>query len=246
MEENKILTLFVDTSEAEKGIIRLSHDVSVLKSVAGELGYAFVTAFDPLLVSIQDAQVSIEAMTEELGYVVASIQQLTAPVAASDTSIPENGDISFADSMLEMLISGALSTSLSALIEQAFKALGDSGPKVAAITLAIITAITAIALIWNEYGEEIRAGVSSFLNKVGEAWWNLYGSIISPIMEFIGLTADNLWNDHIKPLWDSLRTAFTSWGECMTTLWTEMEETIYYRSEWHILAKRPDRPLERL
>lgn len=85
---------------------------------------------------------------------------------------------------------------------------------VGAIITAIGLVITALIHLWNT-NEGFRNWVIEF-----------YNGCIKPVFEWIGNTVSELWNEHLKPLWEKLKPGITSIWETIKTVWDAIANLI--------------------
>ena len=85
---------------------------------------------------------------------------------------------------------------------------------IGAIITAIGLVITALIHLWNT-NEGFRNWVIEF-----------YNGCIKPVFEWIGKTISELWNEHLKPLWEKLRPGITSIWETIKTVWDAIANLI--------------------
>lgn len=85
---------------------------------------------------------------------------------------------------------------------------------VGAIITAIGLVITALIHLWNT-NEGFRNWVIEF-----------YNGCIKPVFERIGKVISDLWNEHLKPLWEKLRPGITSIWETVKTVWDAIANLI--------------------
>ena len=82
------------------------------------------------------------------------------------------------------------------------------------IITAIGLVITALIHLWNT-NEGFRNWVIEF-----------YNGCIKPVFEWIGKTISELWNEHLKPLWEKLKPGITSIWETVKTVWDAIANLI--------------------
>lgn len=85
---------------------------------------------------------------------------------------------------------------------------------IGAIVAAIGLIITALIHLWNT-NEGFRNWVIEF-----------YNGCIKPVFEWIGKTISELWNEHLKPLWEKLKPGITSIWETVKTVWDAIANLI--------------------
>lgn len=85
---------------------------------------------------------------------------------------------------------------------------------VGAIITAIGLVITALIHLWNT-NEGFRNWVIEF-----------YNGCIKPVFEWISKTISELWNEHLKPLWEKLKPGITSIWETIKTVWDAIANLI--------------------
>lgn len=74
---------------------------------------------------------------------------------------------------------------------------------------------------WNKYGGDLVENLSGFRESLREMVESLYQKIIEPILSVTGDSLDGLWNNHLKPLWDSLTEAIMSICNSLMVVWND-------------------------
>lgn len=72
---------------------------------------------------------------------------------------------------------------------------------------------------WNKYGGSVLSGFTEFKEGLRDTFDDLYWEIIEPIISSAGDMFDELWTEHLKPLWDNLSEAFLSISDSLLTIW---------------------------
>lgn len=238
MEENQLMVLGIDSSQAEEGIAQVAKDLTQLKKTAAEIGTILTKAFDPLLKSLDKVEISIHAMSASLVEVTGMLNALMLQLATEGSSgvfSATTDEIISTTELINASIEGGIGAILSVSIEKLVpimtKALGDLGVAlgigtggVLAIIAAVAAAIAAIVLLvanWDTCQAALTQGFSDFSESAGGSWWSLY-NIIQPIVDYFNEAIDNLWENHLKPFWDDVCSACISIGEGITTIWNDV------------------------
>lgn len=77
----------------------------------------------------------------------------------------------------------------------------------------------SISLNWQQYGGSLLQGFLDFKASTWDIWWNLYNTVIVPVLTSWGNTLSGLWDNHLKPLWDSIVAFFMSVGDSIMRIW---------------------------
>ena len=77
----------------------------------------------------------------------------------------------------------------------------------------------SISSNWETYGGALLQGLTDFKNGLWETWWYIYEKIINPVLTSWGETLTWLWDEHLKPFWDTAVEFFLSVGENILALW---------------------------
>ena len=83
-----------------------------------------------------------------------------------------------------------------------------SVPQVTAIVLAIAAVIAIIITCWDEI-KRILSDIFGWINE----------KFLTPLGESLGKTINWLWENHIQPLWDNLKSFAASLKEMVMTIW---------------------------
>ena len=237
MEENQLVVLGVDSSQAEERITQVTKDLAELKKVAVEVGTVLTKAFDPLIKSVDKVEISISAMSVSLTKVAGVLNELMLQLATEGSSgvfSATTDEIISTTELINASIEGGIGAILGVSIEKFVpimtKALGNLAVAlgigtggVLAIIAAVAAAIAAIVLLvanWDTCQAALRQGFSDFSESAGGSWWSLY-NIIQPIIDYFNEAIDNLWEDHLKPFWDNICSACISIGESILTIWND-------------------------
>ena len=78
---------------------------------------------------------------------------------------------------------------------------------------------TSITTNWDTYGGDLLQGFTDFRDGLWEIWWYIYDNILDPVISASGETLSQLWDGHLKPLWDSIVEFALSVGENLLALW---------------------------
>ena len=87
-------------------------------------------------------------------------------------------------------------------------------------------AMSAVKTEWDESGQSILNGLSEMLEGFRNTWNDIYENIIKPITDNIILKVQELWNDHLKPLWDQLVQFISSVAQFLLSLWNNVLQPI--------------------
>lgn len=77
----------------------------------------------------------------------------------------------------------------------------------------------SISSNWETYGGDLLQGFTDFKNGLWETWWYIYDNIINPVITSCSETLSWLWDEHLKPLWDSIVEFVLSVSENILALW---------------------------
>lgn len=72
---------------------------------------------------------------------------------------------------------------------------------------------------WAKHGESLLAALGKFKDSVKAIWDNMYQSVIKPVWDKIVSGLGGLWDEHLKPLWESLVQFFFQLGEAILVVW---------------------------
>ena len=77
----------------------------------------------------------------------------------------------------------------------------------------------SISSNWETYGGSLLQGFTDFRDGLWETWWYIYDNIINPVITACSETLSWLWDEHLKPLWDSIVEFVISVRENILALW---------------------------
>lgn len=77
----------------------------------------------------------------------------------------------------------------------------------------------SISTNWDTYGGDLLQGFKDFKDGLWETWWYIYDNIINPVITSCCETLSWLWEEHLKPLWDSIVEFVLSVSENILALW---------------------------
>lgn len=104
-------------------------------------------------------------------------------------------------------------------------------------------AFSGISKAWDEHGAGILEKFQTFKQSLRDIWDEIYGSIIKPVVDNIGGKLTNLWNEHLKPLWNNLSSFFGSLAEFLLTIWNQvLKPLVSYVIAW--VAPKIQRAIE--
>lgn len=95
-------------------------------------------------------------------------------------------------------------------------------PALGFIKTAALDAFSSVKSAWDEHGAGILSGFTKFKEGLRKIWDSLYTIIFKPVFEEIGKVADDVWNNHLKGLWDNIAGFIGSVGEFILTLWNNI------------------------
>ena len=72
---------------------------------------------------------------------------------------------------------------------------------------------------WNKYGGSVLSGFTEFKEGLRDTFDSLYWEIIEPIISSASDMFDELWTEHLAPLWDNLSEAFLSISDSLLSIW---------------------------
>lgn len=92
-------------------------------------------------------------------------------------------------------------------------------PAMDLIKTIVTDALDIIKKEWDKSGKKLLDGFGKLRDGIKEIWNNLYKSIIKPVWDKILSGLSSLWDEHLKPLWESLVGFFAKLGEAILTVW---------------------------
>lgn len=72
---------------------------------------------------------------------------------------------------------------------------------------------------WDKSGGTLLSKFGAFRDSIKEIWNNLYDTVIKPVWDKIVVGIRELWDNHLKSLWESLVSFFSKLGEAIMTVW---------------------------
>lgn len=102
--------------------------------------------------------------------------------------------------------------------------------------LVATDAMNSIKKNWEERGQGILEKFQQMKESFRELWDHLYNGIIKPVIDNVINKAKELWENHLKPLWDNLVAFFMSLQECVMTIWNNFLKPIV---DWLITVLGP-------
>lgn len=93
--------------------------------------------------------------------------------------------------------------------------------------------LDGVSKAWETHGKELLTNLSTIYDGLRETWDTFYAEVIQPIAEAINAFVKDVWEEHLKPLWDDLVEAFLDIANNLTILWNTVLKPIV---DW-ILAK---------
>lgn len=86
---------------------------------------------------------------------------------------------------------------------------------------------------WDKYGKGILEGFQTFRDSLKSIWDQVYTKIIKPVVDNIGGKLSELWDNHLKPLWDNITNFLGSLAEFLLTIWNEvLSPLVGYIIDW--------------
>ena len=83
-------------------------------------------------------------------------------------------------------------------------------------------AMAAVREEWERSGAKITAKLGEARDKIRNILTQLYEKVYQPIMSGVIARLGDLWDKHLKPLWDSLTQLFGSLSNALLTLWNNI------------------------
>lgn len=77
----------------------------------------------------------------------------------------------------------------------------------------------AIGEEWNKSGTTLLTKFGGFIESIKGIWENFYTNILKPVWDKIRTTIDEIWKEHLEPLWKQLLSFFSKLGESIMTVW---------------------------
>ncbi|MEG0896481.1 MAG: hypothetical protein RSF73_02975 [Ruthenibacterium sp.] len=110
----------------------------------------------------------------------------------------------------------------------AFPGLASLGAGIAALSPiilgvgAVIAGVILILDAWKAHAEELNAKWSEVMQSVQQTAQNLYNTVLAPIIANLKRIFDELWSNHLKPLWDEVLALVASVIACIMDFWNNV------------------------
>ena len=82
--------------------------------------------------------------------------------------------------------------------------------------------MAGITEAWNTYGQPLMDGVLEAFENVRAIFSNLYYNVIEPIISDWIARVQELWDEHLKPLWDNLVMLILDAGNTLLVFWNNV------------------------
>lgn len=79
----------------------------------------------------------------------------------------------------------------------------------------------SIGRAWNEHGTTLTEGFATFKESLRSIWNDIYNRILKPVFDKVFAVVGELWDKHLKPLWDNLIELLASVGEFLLMIWNK-------------------------
>lgn len=87
-------------------------------------------------------------------------------------------------------------------------------------------ALDGVSEAWDTHGTELLTNLSTAFDGLRETWDTFYREVIEPIAEAVNTFVKEVWEEHLKPLWDDLVEAFLDISNNLTILWNTVLKPI--------------------
>lgn len=94
-------------------------------------------------------------------------------------------------------------------------------PTFEGIKTVALDVFNAIGAEWGNRKEALISGFKGFQESVRAIWTSLYDNVFKPVFDKIGAIAGELWEKHLKGLWENIVYFVGSISEFIMTLWNE-------------------------
>lgn len=92
-------------------------------------------------------------------------------------------------------------------------------PALEHIKMVTTDTFAAIGDEWAKSGETLTKKFEGFINSIKQIWETFYNSTLKPVWDVIKKALDDIWKEHLEPLWRNLLSFFSKLGECIMTIW---------------------------
>ena len=89
-----------------------------------------------------------------------------------------------------------------------------------------LDAMTTVGDAWDKYGGDLLANLGEAFDGLRETWNTFYNECIQPILEVIIEWANEIWEESLKPLWDTIVDATMDITNNLTILWNKVLKPI--------------------
>lgn len=92
-------------------------------------------------------------------------------------------------------------------------------PAVQLLQDIVVGVFDGIKKAWDEYGNGIISAWKTFKEGIRAIWVSIDENVIQPVLKSIAAVLDNLWNNHLKPLWDNITRFIGAAIEMILAVW---------------------------
>ena len=94
-------------------------------------------------------------------------------------------------------------------------------PAMTTVKTIAVDAMESIKKIWDEYGGKILENLTKVKESFREIWDSIYEKIIKKVLDKIWSKVSEVWEQHLKPLWEEVLRFFAKLALAVTTVWNE-------------------------
>lgn len=78
-----------------------------------------------------------------------------------------------------------------------------------------------IANTWKKHGEELLDNITKFRDSLKNIWDSIY-KVISPVIDHLWSKLNELWDEHLRPMWESITDFFMKLWNLLLDLWNNV------------------------
>ncbi|HBR32458.1 MAG TPA: hypothetical protein DD733_10275 [Clostridiales bacterium] len=94
-------------------------------------------------------------------------------------------------------------------------------PALKLVKSIVVDSLASVKNEWDKSGQMIMDKLGKVRDSFKEIWNSIYTNTLKPVIDKIWATLRNLWERHLKPLWEEVLSFFSKLCEAVMTVWNE-------------------------
>ncbi len=94
-------------------------------------------------------------------------------------------------------------------------------PALELVKSIVVDSLASVKNEWDKSGQMIMDKLGKVRDSFKEIWNSIYTNTLKPVIDKIWATLRNLWERHLKPLWEEVLSFFSKLCEAVMTVWNE-------------------------